>query len=258
MGAPSSNLLKCPKCATGKLAKLPSGYTCDSCGFEPFKRSPQEREPPPAPIVTRREEDRPFTPADLAVNQPKRVLFTAFDKRPDQMRLAWVAAGGGLRYAHMVPLQTLPPGESVPIRVIAYNQSLGPIGIELLLHLTGNNGAAVDGRTYAGDLPPDHVLEATFQLPPPAQAEECRVSVAGRAVPPTGRPQHPMTTPPVEPLPSGSGIAPTQTDPVVRFMTSCRCPRCENVMVWMPGSARRVRSWCCDACGHRVDSGMLV
>lgn len=258
MSGPSSAVLQCPKCKVGKLAKLPAGYTCDQCGFQPFARAPGEREPPPAPLIPRADADsRPYTPADLATDRPARVLFTSQEKRPESMRVQWADAGGGLLYAGRVVLQTLPPGETVPVQLLAWHRGTAPYRLEAFVRLSLPDGTGPTVRTSTGDLFPDHVLEAVVQVPPPPNADACRVTVVARAGGAVGQPHPPMVPLRVDPVAGDPGVRPTPTDAVVKFTSTPLCPRCENRMVWIPASPKRVRSWACDACGHRVDTGSL-
>ncbi|MDE1835610.1 MAG: hypothetical protein KGJ23_03225 [Euryarchaeota archaeon] len=259
MSGALASALRCPKCGTGTLAKLATGWTCEQCGFAPFAGREKEKVPPPSPINPRTVDPagRPFSASDLAADAPPKVRFNSLEKRPEALRVQWMPAGAGLRYASRVSLQTVPPGENVPLELLAHNQGPHPLSLEYYVQLTGRSGVVAVSRVYSGDLPPEGVLDATVLLPPPDDPEGCRVSTYCRALPATGRLQPELQPPGVAPV-QGSVSLPVQpTDPDVKFLTSVRCPRCENRMAWVPGGPRRARAWVCDACQHRVETGLL-
>lgn len=188
---------------------------------------------------------------------PACVLFSANEVRPGTMHMLWIDAGAGVRFAADAPLQVLPPGEPVELRVLV--QNLGPyvLPVHLAVDVATEEGEEEGRQGSTGDLPAGSVLDATYSLALESLAAGCHLSVYCQPLRTTGRMQDPWRPPA---LFAGNGtpastMAPAQAS--VAFRAHPRCPRCNGPMRWVPRQGSRPRAWTCEDCAHRVETGIL-
>lgn len=245
------------------MVKLATGWTCDQCGFAPFSGSPREKVPPPAPLVGTRPrveiEDRPrgaMAPERWSGPQP--VLFPARQPRPGSAHMLWSDAGSGLRFAAEIPLQVLPPGEAVDLRVLVENRGPYITRATLLVLQSGRLPGPNTMKTTVGDLPPGSVFDASYNLEVPLNVQECKVSVFCLPMPPEGNLQDPWKAPELR---EDNSVNPLRTLPCanasVKFRARAKCPRCESTMTYVRATAERPRAWVCEDCQHRVETGLV-
>lgn len=256
-----TSALNCRKCHVGQLVKRPTGYTCDKCGDMPFA-GPREKVAPPRPVIVR--EPLPenvkmtdFVNASKPVAGPPQVLFSSLARPPGSTHILWSEAGSGIRFAVEAPLQVLPPGEPVGVRLLVEN--VGPYVARACLHLveTGRPLESRAEKVTTGDLAVGTVFDASYTVTPPKTAVDWKVSVLCQPTAPQGAPQDPWKAPELlpDPVPLHAHLATAQVAVAIR--STARCPRCENNMRWTPAQPPKARGWVCEACAHRVESGSL-
>jgi ribosomal protein L37AE/L43A len=260
----SSTALQCRKCHTGRLAKGPRGWACESCGYAPFAEATREKVPPPAPVVVRTPLPEQVTtsnfgarPAGAPAAAPTGVLFSSHGLLDGATHMLWGDAGNGVRFAAEVPLQVLPTGEPLNLRVLVNNPGPYVLSAELFVVSVLGDASPQARRIVTGDLPPGSVLDATYPLLSPNYAARCHLAIFCRPRPPTGNGQDPWRAPPVQDYTGALDRNLPSVHSRVEIRDRAHCPRCEGRMRWVPAQASKPRAWVCEECAHRVETGIL-
>lgn len=253
-----NSALTCRQCHVGRMVKLPSGWTCEKCGFAPFGGPPREKVAPPAPVVAREPLPEQVMAADFkSAPAAPPVLFSTAQRPPGSTHMLWADAGSGVRYAVEVPLQLLPPGEPVDVRVLVENQ--GPYVVRAAFRFlqNGSSPGSQGVRSTTGDLPVGTLLDTSYAIKVPASLDVWKLALLCQPLPPTGAPQNPWKAPDLRPDTAAPPTDLPTTHATVAFRATAHCPRCGRTMRWVPARPPKPRAWVCESCAHRVETGFL-
>ncbi|MDE1836414.1 MAG: hypothetical protein KGJ23_07340 [Euryarchaeota archaeon] len=251
---------QCPRCKQGAMSKQALGWTCESCGFAPFADRYREKPLVPSAAAPNGPTSLPPTLADAGTETPPRVLFSTWERKLESLQVDWGETGGGAYFASRVPLPVVPPGEPIPVQVVAYNPTPTPLALEYRVVVRSKLGGFRLYEMRSGDIPPNCLLDATYPVRGTPGPEECTVLATCRAIPTTGQPQDPAAAPQLQEAhaPPSAPMPPPRPSGDVSFRSSLECPRCARGMSWSPGNLTRTRAWVCGACEHRIESGTLA
>lgn len=242
--------------------KLATGYTCDRCGDAPFSGA-REKVAPPAPVVVRAAMPEVVMTTDFVSSTtpdpgPRPVLCSSREPPAGTTHVLWTEAGAGVRFALEAPLQVLPPGEPVQVRVLIENRGPYVVMVSLLLVQSPKSPGQQPSRVTTGDLPVGSILDASYMVDVPGPTSQCRLSALGQALKPSGVAQDRWRAPELvaDMGPPTLGLPSSQA--TISFRTKARCPRCDGPMRWAPAQPPKARGWVCQDCAHRVETGSLT